>query len=502
MGKRIILRNMQAPGDIIVLSAAIRDLHIAHPGLFSTEISVSKGAEHVYWHNPAISQIHDAKLKRAGAQLVNMGYSAGIKRSNQDRKHFMWGFIDDMNKKLQTDVKLTEFRPALYMSEEEKATRPFPEPYWVFLSGGKKDFKTKIWDQVYWQQVIDATKDRVNWVQCGGGSPNHIMHEPKNGIYANMIAQTSCRDFLRLIYHSEGVVCVITMAMHAAAAFNKPCVVIAGGREPWWWEAYNEENRFVNMRVGNPSWVPPEGDDFVAHKFLHSIGQLECCHHHGCWKKHVVAANNNCRFPVSQNGSTIPRCKAEITPAMVVGAIDEYLDTGQARRASTGKLVVPLTTMTRPASDEQPVMDAPIAVPSDVKIEPMTYCAYGVEPPPQAITAGGEVMQFNGDISRAEALQQARKGKYDWIIWIERGATLTRTSWLAELATQLRQPAVFGRAHCRRDGRLYPYPAFFAVHKSLLKEAESFVDSFEVYDASYNELGAFVRLSTMIVQVA
>lgn len=52
MGQRLIVRNSQAPGDIIVLSAAIRDLAIAHPGMYDVEMWVSKGAEHIYWHNP------------------------------------------------------------------------------------------------------------------------------------------------------------------------------------------------------------------------------------------------------------------------------------------------------------------------------------------------------------------------------------------------------------------------------------------------------------------
>jgi ADP-heptose:LPS heptosyltransferase len=495
---------MQAPGDIIVLSAALRDMHISHPDLFAPEVWVSGGAEQVYWHNPSIAMIHGKKAKQAGAQTVNAGYSAAIKRSNQDKKHFIWGFIEDLNKKLSTQIRLSEFRPAIYMSDEEKSTRPFKDPYWVFLSGGKKDFKTKIWDQVYWQQVIDATKDRVNWVQCGGGSSNHIMHQPKNGIYANMIAKTSCREFLRLIYHAEGVVCVITMAMHAAAAFNKPCIVVAGGREPWWWEAYNHENRIVNMRLADPRWAPPQDDDFVPHKFLHSIGQLECCHSHGCWKKHVVGKRNACRFPVNQNGATIPRCKAEITPDMVVAAIDEYLDAGLARRAKTGHIALPFTSMSNPVEAEPTYTEpVPVTIPVTQAIPPLTYCAYGgVTPPQQVMTAGGRVMQFKNGITRAQALAIATKEEGNWIVWFERGATFTRTSWLAELAGRLNKPCVIGRAHRQVDGKLYPYPAFFVVHKSLLQESESFAGSFKTHDVSYDKIGSFVKVPTKIVSVA
>ena len=502
MGRRLVVSNMQAPGDIIVLSAAIRDLHLAHPGLFAPEIWVSPGAEHVYWHNPNVSMIHGKTAKRAGAQFVRAGYSEAIKRSNQTKKHFMWGFIEDLNKKLKTRIKLTQFRPDIHMSEAEQQTRPFKDPYWVFLSGGKKDFRTKIWDQVYWQQVINATRDRVNWVQCGGGSANHIYHSPKDGIYANMVAKTSCRDFLRLIYHAEGVVCVITMAMHAAAAFNKPCIVIAGGREPWWWEAYNEENRLINMRLAEPKWVPPSNDDFVPHKFIHTIGQFECCHKHGCWKKRFEG-DSVCRFPVSQNGEGIPRCKAEITPEMVVAAIDEYLDSGVARRATTGRISIPLSSMVVP-DEPAPVYEVPqpIGVTLPVEIPPFTYCVYGnFTPPPQLKPADGKVLNFSNGTSRVEALEAAVKEDSDWIVWMEQGVRFTRASWLAELAGRLRAPAIIGRAHRLQDGTLYPYPAFFVVHKSLVKPGESFGQSFKKCNASYSELNTCIRLPTRIIDV-
>jgi hypothetical protein len=59
--------------------------------------------------------------------------------------------------------------------------------------------------------------------------------------------------------------------MHLAAAVevppgmpkNRPCVVVAGGREPPHWEAYPH------------------------HQFLHRAGSLLCCDDGGCWKSRV-----------------------------------------------------------------------------------------------------------------------------------------------------------------------------------------------------------------------
>ena len=71
----------------------------------------------------------------------------------------------------------------------------------------------------------------------------------------------------------------MTLLMHLAAAVevaggmdngqwtmpkNRPCVVVAGGREPAQWEAYPH------------------------HQYIHTNGALRCCDHGGCWKARTV----------------------------------------------------------------------------------------------------------------------------------------------------------------------------------------------------------------------
>lgn len=503
--QRLIVRNSQAPGDIIVLSAALRDLAIAHPGKYAPEIWVSKGAEHIYWNSPFISKVHPGNRRPdvRGAVVYKAQYPL-IKTCNQQRKHFILGFIEHMNATLGTKVRLTKFQPAIHMTDEEKATRPFKEPYWIFLSGGKKDYPTKIWSQSYWQQVIDRTVDRVNWVQCGGGSSNHIMHSPKKGIYANMVAKTDCRNFLRLIYHSEGVVCVTTMAMHAAAAFNKPCIVIEGGREPWWWEAYNDDTRRLNMRVFEPQWEPPADDDFVAHKYLHTIGKLPCCSNHGCWRKRVVGGGSVCKHAVPVGEQMVPKCKEMIKPDMVVAAIDEYLDDGLARRVDTKKILVPLTVMSVPDMEPPTPPPTPEPAPPTIKREPVPegptidlgsvrFCLYGEDLPVQM--SGPKVMSINHGTPRAEALRVLMQSTEDWLVWIEQGAKL-HARWLENLLARSQDPALIGRIHRTPDGATYPYPVFFAVHRTLLSEQPEFTKMFVAAPEQFKSLGDIATLPT------
>ncbi len=48
--RRLLLKNKQSPGDIVMLTAAVRDLHRAHPGQFETWIKTS--AMPLWEHNP------------------------------------------------------------------------------------------------------------------------------------------------------------------------------------------------------------------------------------------------------------------------------------------------------------------------------------------------------------------------------------------------------------------------------------------------------------------
>jgi len=503
MGQRLIVRNNQAPGDIIVLSAALRDLERAHPGRYATEVVVSRGAEHIFWNNPDVvsADLSNAKVDSRDAVVFRAEYPL-IKSCNQQRKHFILGFIEHMNATLGTQVKLTEFRPHIVMSAAEQATRPFDVPYWVFLSGGKKDYPAKIWAQTYWQEVITATRDRVNWVQCGGGSSNHIMHTPKDGIYANMVAKTDCRNFLRLIYHAEGVVCVTTMAMHAAAAFNKPCIVIEGGREPWWWEAYDEKTRLMNMRLFHPDWKPPADDDFVPHRYLHTIGKLACCSNHGCWRRRVTGGESVCTFPVTIGGQTLSKCKSMITPAMVISALDGYLEEGRARRASAANAVkVPLLSMRSPDNDQRPVESLPpVSRPARIQsttpavdVGELRICVYGKNVP--IAMAGPKVFVSDSGVSRASVLHSLMVHGDEWLVWVEHGAKL-HPSWLDRLTPLLGEPALVGRAHRTRGRTLYPYPAFFAVHRTLVVPSDSFAESFSIRPEQVRDVRQIATLSS------
>jgi ADP-heptose:LPS heptosyltransferase len=57
--KRLRLISKLSPGDVVMLTAAMRDLHANHPGKYQTEVKTSGGA--IWEHNPHVEKITDGR---------------------------------------------------------------------------------------------------------------------------------------------------------------------------------------------------------------------------------------------------------------------------------------------------------------------------------------------------------------------------------------------------------------------------------------------------------
>ncbi|MFN0054118.1 MAG: glycosyltransferase family 9 protein, partial [Planctomycetales bacterium] len=347
MPRRLILRSFQSPGDVTVMTAAVRDLHLAHPGQFVTDVRTS--ADALWQNNPFITRLHEGE---PSVEQVDMHYPL-IHESNQRPYHFLHGYVQYLEQHLGLRIPLTRFSGDIHLSAEEK-THPsvdfpplkkggpggvspeentatanghhLPDRYWILIVGGKYDFTAKWWNPANYQAVVDHFRGKIQFVQCG--EAGH-WHPPLEGVI-NLIGKTDTRQFVRLMYHAEGVVCPVTFAMHLAAAVetkpgrlkHRPCVVIAGGREPPHWEAYPH------------------------HQFLTTVGALPCCSDGGCWKSRCQPVGDGdakdhqdlCVSPVQVTDQLrIPQCLHLITPDRVIAAIELYFQGGilEPRRTPT-----------------------------------------------------------------------------------------------------------------------------------------------------------------------
>lgn len=314
---KLILSCQLAPGDILMLTAAVRDLHRTYPNQFLTDLRTS--CPELWLANPFVTPLRDDDPE---VTRLECHYPL-IHLSNQGSSHFINGYIQFLNQALNLEIKPTDFRGDIHLTSHEKsALSPITRltghdlPYWLIVAGGKYDFTIKWWHFSRYQAVVDHFRDRLLFVQVGHAAHYH----PPLHHVLDLRGDSSLREMIKLMYYAEGVLCPVTFFMHLAAAVpqpnekpgTRPCVVVAGGREPPQWEAY------------------------PGHQFIHTVGTLDCCATGGCWRARTtpIGDGDEKDHPDSlclQVTNGLPRCMDLITPADVIRRIELYLEGQRAR---------------------------------------------------------------------------------------------------------------------------------------------------------------------------
>ena len=86
--KKLILRCGLAPGDIVMLTAAVRDLHRCYPRRFATDVRTV--CPELWEHNPHITQLSEDE---PGVEELECSYPL-INRCNETPYHCLHGFIE------------------------------------------------------------------------------------------------------------------------------------------------------------------------------------------------------------------------------------------------------------------------------------------------------------------------------------------------------------------------------------------------------------------------
>ena len=275
-----------------MLSVALRDLHKSYPTLMRT--GVFSCYPEVFFNNPNITYFS----KNKGVPIINLEYNKVRDKLAPLGFHFSDAFIYLLNQMYGLNIQKTSMCPDIHLTEDEMSENILDrlrvkKPYWIINSGVKIDIPIKGYPPDLWQKVImDLKKAGINLVQAGNQNDIHPIHHDVQSI----IGQTNLRDFFSMVFHSEGTIGHVSMHMHVAAAFNKPCVVIAGGREDCRWESY------------------------PGHRYLDTIGLLDCCQQRGCWISYAEDCKNR------WHGKPYGRCIAMIKPERIVNEVLSYIN--------------------------------------------------------------------------------------------------------------------------------------------------------------------------------
>ena len=317
MKRKLILRNHLSPGDLVMLTAAVRDLHRLHPGEFLTDVRSS--CPELWEHNPHLTPLRETD---PGVEQIKCQYPL-IDRSNHAPYHCIHGFAQFLTTRLGVEVRPTEFRGDIHLSADEQRWKSTVHemagrdlPFWIINAGGKFDFTIKWWDWRRYQRVVDHFRGKILFVQIG--EIGHY-HPPLRNV-VDLRGRLDLRQLVRLTYHAQGVLCGVTALMHLAAAVpvrpdrpsSRAAVIVAGGREPTHWEAYSH------------------------HQFIHTIGALPCCERGGCWRSRTRAIGDGEPGDAPDQlcvrvQNHLPRCMDMITVDEVIRRIETFFDGGSNR---------------------------------------------------------------------------------------------------------------------------------------------------------------------------
>jgi hypothetical protein len=341
MPKKIVLRNFQSPGDIVMLTAAVRDLHVCCPGQFVTDVRTA--CPGLWENNPYLMPLDESA---PDVEVIECQYPL-VHKSNDAPLHFIHGFVGFLSERLGVNCAPTKFKGDIHIADVEKSW--FSQihemigrdlPFWLVTSGGKFDFTAKWWDPRRTQEVVDAFRGRILFVQVG----EDLHHHPPLSGVIDLRGRTDLRQLVRLMYHAQGAVTPVSLLMHLAAAVevkggrprNRPCVVIAGGREPSQWEAYPH------------------------HQYIHTNGALLCCDNGGCWKSRVRALGDGAEADLPQNlcvdvVGNLPRCLDMISAADVIRRVEMYFQGGAIRYLTPDEWALAAPVLSGQAGSPAPV---------------------------------------------------------------------------------------------------------------------------------------------------
>ena len=320
-GKERIKMTLHMPlGDRMVFSAALRDFKQAFP---DTRVNLSiQGGDQLWKYNPNVDltlQEYDLEIKPGCQEATN--------KSNSRDYHYVHSFRESIEQQLDVKIPMGAIKPDIWISEEEYHAAPLVAgPYWLITAGINPSWTYKTYPFERWQDVVNSNKD-ITFVQIGiGGKIGYNIKEAGKEVkktyeapilqgdnVVNYIGKSDGKNFrqlFNLFLHCEGSMGLVSSQMHIAAGFDKPCVTVAGAREPVWFTRY------------------------FGHQYVTTEGCLPCSIDKACWK-----CNENCKYLVKlSDGSEIPKCVDLIQPSHITDRLNYYYDGGRLERGKKSKV--------------------------------------------------------------------------------------------------------------------------------------------------------------------
>jgi ADP-heptose:LPS heptosyltransferase len=323
----IIFHNRQRIGDMLMFTCAVRDFKAMYPKI---KVNVISTAMHIWDNNPYIDSsvkpfykngktletITIEDFNTGDTNVIKIGPGKGTNQSNRIDWHFANAYRLSIEDSLGIRIQQGESRPDIWMTEEEyNAPRLFKEPYWLIVTGGEKGWGCKMYPFERWQEFVSKNPD-TTFVQLGTKGDNHPKLQGPNVIdYIGKTEDrnTGIRDLYKLFLNAEGSIGLVSFHMHLSGALYKPCIVVAGAREPVSFTRY------------------------PGHQYLSTDGCLPCSIT-ACWACALQADQTNCKLVIVDESKKevgdrrVPKCVDMIYPEDLTRALNQYYIGGRLKK--------------------------------------------------------------------------------------------------------------------------------------------------------------------------
>ena len=294
MPRKIIVHCKKPIGDGIAASRMVEDFHAAFP---NWKLDLRVGCRSLFSACPHLTPLADDDPDVEQFEV----HQLRARDTNAVRAHYYESWTRDLARQIGFPIPSTGWTPKLYLTKDEME-RPadWPKNYWLLSSGWREYSALKRYP--HWQEVVDLLHTRlpdVAVIQIGHSRPDHH-HAPLNGTISRIGASdVDLRVLLKLAYHADGVLTGVSSAHVLAAALDKPCVIPAGGREPF-------------QLIATPHA-----------RFLKTVGQMLCCTPTPCGKQR----DGECQL--LKDGTSA--CMEMIRPEEIVREVEKFYEGGRLK---------------------------------------------------------------------------------------------------------------------------------------------------------------------------
>ncbi len=240
-----------APGDDLLCSVVLRELRKRdhrRVWMMSRFPELFKGINDAAKVVP-IDDLYQRFTHRVGGdfrRLVYAEFDPVTDRSDPPSRHI----ITELCARAGVSGKIT-IRPYINLTDSE-----IDEGRWasgkiaIQSSGlaGTHPMANKQWLPDRYQTVVDALKDRYEFIQIGSAS------DPKLERVRDLRGQTKIRETAAVLAHARLYIGNVGFLMHLARAVECPSVIVYGGREAPWQSGYTCNTNLHGAMPCAPCW--------------------------------------------------------------------------------------------------------------------------------------------------------------------------------------------------------------------------------------------------------